>query len=178
MARTALKFLESPAEVQVTLEPEILFFKGPKGELKLKLHPDVLVKQEGKKFWFVPKVEDRNLVAQCGTLRSLAKGVIFGVTVGYECKLELVGVGFRAQLQEDKLVLTLGFSHPVEYLPPKGIRVQVPVQTQIIISGMDHCKIRQVAAEIKRFRSPDAYKGKGLRIIGDPLPVLKVAKKK
>ncbi len=177
MARTAVKPISLVKGVEVTIERQQVRVKGPKGQLELVVNPEVSVQQGDGQLTFTPKSGGNDSIAQCGTARSIVRNLMQGVTEGYERKLELFGVGLRAQAQGQKLTLTLGFSHPVEYQVPKEVSVETPSQTEITVRGIDKQQVGQVAAEIRGFRPPDAYKGKGLRY-ADERVVLKEAKKK
>lgn len=177
MARTAVKPIKLVKGVEVSVERQRVRVKGPKGELELLVNPEVAVKQEADSIGFTPKSGGRDSVAQCGTARALVRNLMQGVLSGYERKLELVGVGLRAQAQGRKLSLTLGYSHPVEYAVPEGITVETPSATEIVVRGIDKQRVGQAAAEIRSFRRPDAYKGKGVRYADERI-VLKEAKKK
>jgi large subunit ribosomal protein L6 len=150
----------------------------PKGvEFKQKLNSEVELTQEDGELKVAPRSGSRFAMAITGTMRSLLSNMAHGVSEGYERKLELVGVGYRAQAQGKVLNLTLGFSHPVAYSAPEGIDIQTPSQTEVVITGTDKQKVGQVAAEIRRFRPPEPYKGKGVRYANERV-VLKEAKKK
>lgn len=151
--------------------------KGPKGAMSLDLHPEVAVDQDDAMLKISPKSGSRIANAVAGTTRALLANMVQGVSVGFERKLELVGIGYRAQAQGTKLNLTLGFSHPVVYTVPEGVTVETPSQTEIVVKGVDKQKVGQVAAEIRRYRPPEPYKGKGVRY-SDERVVLKEAKKK
>lgn len=151
--------------------------KGPKGVMSLDLHPEVAVEQDDAELKVSPKSGSRLANAVAGTTRALIANMVTGVSVGFERKLELVGIGYRAQAQGSKLNLTLGFSHPVVYEVPEGVSVETPSQTEIVVKGVDKQKVGQVAAEIRRYRPPEPYKGKGVRY-SDERVVLKEAKKK
>ena len=141
------------------------------------VHPAVLVNQEGGAVSFKAVEGADNSIAHAGTARALVKNMIEGVSQGFEKKLELVGVGYRAQAKGNTLNLTLGFSHPVDYAVPEGITVETPSQTEILIKGIDKQKVGQVAAEIRAYRPPEPYKGKGVKYFGEHI-VRKEAKKK
>jgi large subunit ribosomal protein L6 len=176
MSRVAKNPVALPQGVEVTLGAE-LAVKGPLGTLKMKTNPAVNVeKVDGA---LVCKVVDgvANADAMSGTVRALLANMVSGVTKGFEKKLTLVGVGYRAQAQGDTLNLTLGFSHPVAHKMPAGIKAETPTQTEIIIKGMDKQLVGQVAAEVRAYRSPEPYKGKGVRY-ADEVVVLKETKKK
>jgi large subunit ribosomal protein L6 len=148
--------------------------KGPKGNLSVQLHPAVSLKQEDGAFKMEWKTDKD--VAMAGTFRSLVNNMVTGVSEGFEKKLQLIGVGYRAQVQGDSLNMALGFSHPVDYKAPEGVKIETPTQTEIIISGCDKQKVGQAAAEIRSFRPPEPYKGKGVRY-SDERVVRKEAKK-
>jgi large subunit ribosomal protein L6 len=149
--------------------------KGPKGELSLNLHPTVDMVHEDNQIRLAASTDD-SAMAMAGTMRALVSNMVTGVSVGYEKKLTIVGVGYRAQVQGNSLNLSLGFSHPVVYQIAKGVSVETPSQTQIVVSGTDKQLVGQTAAEIRRFRPPEPYKGKGVRY-ADELVRRKQAKK-
>lgn len=173
------------AKVPVTLskgiefkrEGNVVTIKGSKGSLSMQLNSEVEIKQEEGLLQVAPRSGSRFAVAVAGTTRALLANMIEGVTNGFERKLELVGVGYRAQTQGNNLNLTLGFSHPVIYQVPEGISVETPSQTEVVIRGTDKQQVGQVAAEIRGFRPPEPYKGKGVRYAGERV-VIKEAKKK
>lgn len=176
MSRVAKNPVVLPQGVEVTLGASISI-KGPLGSLSLAANPAVTVeKVEGA---LVCKAVDgkENAGAMSGTVRALVANMVQGVTKGFERKLTLVGVGYRAQAQGDTLNLTLGFSHPVAHKMPAGIKVETPTQTEILIKGTDKQLVGQVAAEVRAYRSPEPYKGKGVRY-ADEVVVLKETKKK
>ncbi|MCC7257557.1 MAG: 50S ribosomal protein L6 [Gammaproteobacteria bacterium] len=177
MSRVGKKPVELPKGVEVTASGAALKVKGPKGELSLAVNPQVEVSVADGKVQVATRSTARTARVVSGTTRALIANMVTGVTKGFERKLELVGVGYRAQAQGRKLNLTLGFSHPVAYPVPEGITVETPSQTEIIIKGTDRQKVGQVAAEIRRYRAPEPYKGKGVRFAGEQV-VLKEAKKK
>ena len=166
-----------PEKVEVTVTPGEISVKGPLGTLTQPLSPDVKVERIENRVQFKAVGDSRQANAMSGTLRALVANMVTGVTKGFEKKLNLVGVGYRAQAQGDKLSLTLGFSHPVVYPMPKGVNVETPTQTEIVLKGMDRQLIGQVAAEVRAYRSPEPYKGKGVRYTGEQI-VLKETKKK
>lgn len=174
MSRIAKNPIKLPKGVEVTRDGATLRAKGPKGELSMQLHPTVEMVQEDSVLSFAPAREDA--VAMAGTMRALVNNMIQGVSTGFERKLNLVGVGYRAQAQGDKLNLQLGFSHPIEFAVPDGITVETPSQTEIIVRGADKQKVGQVAAKIRAYRPPEPYKGKGVRY-SDERVVMKEAKK-
>lgn len=166
-----------PKGVEVTLSAEMLSIKGPLGTLLQQLDGSVKVQKEGDQLVFEAGEGAVTGNAMSGTLRALAANMVQGVTKGFEKKLTLVGVGYRAQAQGDKLNMTLGFSHPVVHAMPKGIKVETPTQTEILIKGVDKQLVGQVAAEVRAYRPPEPYKGKGVRY-ADERVVIKETKKK
>jgi len=176
MSRIANAPVTLPAGVEVQLSNGEISIKGPLGTLKQPLIPRVRVEKADNKLQFKAGDDDAT-GATAGTLRALVAGMVHGVTKGYEKKLTLVGVGYRAQAQGDKLNLTLGFSHPVVHQMPKGIKVETPSQTDIVIKGIDKRAVGQIAAEVRAYRRPEPYKGKGVRY-ADEVIVLKETKKK
>jgi large subunit ribosomal protein L6 len=177
MSRIAKSPVELPKGVEFKQDGNVVTLKGGKGELSMELNSEVELKQDDDGLKLSPRSGSRFAMAVTGTMRSLIANMAQGVSEGYERKLELVGVGYRAQLQGKKLNLTLGFSHPVVYAAPEGISIEAPSQTEIIIKGADKQQVGQVAAEIRRFRPPEPYKGKGVRY-ADERVILKEAKKK
>lgn len=177
MSRIGKAPVTLPKGVEVGIKPVELSVKGPLGTLTQRLNGDVKVAQEGDKLVFAVANESDQANAMSGTLRALVANMVAGVTRGFERKLTLVGVGYRAQAQGDKLNLTLGFSHPVVHPMPKGIKVETPTQTEILIKGIDRQLVGQVAAEVRAYRPPEPYKGKGVRY-ADERVVLKETKKK
>src|SRR5690606_29446163 len=154
-----------------------LTVKGPKGSLSMPLHAEVEVREEEGAIAVSKRANSRFANAMAGTTRALIQNMVTGVSTGFERKLELVGVGYRAAAQGNKLNLTLGFSHPVEYPVPEGISIETPTQQEILVKGIDRQRVGQVAAELRRYRPPEPYKGKGVRYSGERV-VLKEAKKK
>lgn len=177
MSRIANAPIELPSGVEVSFSPELIKVKGAKGELELIPNSLVKVEQEDAQLKVKTNEESKQAVAMAGTTRALVNNMVKGVTDGFEKKLTIVGVGYRAQAQGQKLNLTLGFSHPVVYEVPAGVKVETPSQTEITVSGIDKQKIGQVAAEIRAYRPPEPYKGKGVRY-ADEHVVRKQAKKK
>jgi len=177
MSRVAKNPLELPKGVEFTEAQGVVKVKGPKGELSMELNSEVEIGVEDGIAMIRPRSGSRFANAISGTTRALVANMVTGVTDGFERKLELVGVGYRAKAQGQKLDLTLGFSHPVAYEVPQGITVETPTQTEILIKGIDKQQVGQVAAEIRRFRPPEPYKGKGVRYANERV-VLKEAKKK
>jgi len=177
MSRIAKYPVTLPKGVEATLAADALSIKGPLGTLTQRLRSDVKIEKEGDTLVFKALNDSDDANAMSGTLRALAANMVVGVTKGFEKRLTLVGVGYRAQAQGDKLNLTLGFSHPVAHPMPKGIKVETPSQTEILIKGLDKQLVGQVAAEVRAYRSPEPYKGKGVRY-ADERVVLKETKKK
>jgi len=177
MSRVAKMPVPLPKGVELTQAGGKVRVKGPKGELSLALHPEVEVKVVEGEARVSSATEAQGARAIAGTTRALLSNMVSGVAKGFERKLELVGVGYRAQAQGKKLNLTLGFSHPVAFPVPEGITIETPSQTEILIKGADKHKVGQVAADIRRYRPPEPYKGKGVRYAGEKV-VLKEAKKK
>lgn len=177
MSRIAKYPVTLPKGVEATLAAETLSIKGPLGTLTQQLRGDVMIEKDGDKLVFKALNDSDDANAMSGTLRALAANMVVGVTKGFEKRLTLVGVGYRAQAQGDKLNLTLGFSHPVAHPMPKGIKVETPSQTEILIKGLDKQLVGQVAAEVRAYRSPEPYKGKGVRY-ADERVILKETKKK
>jgi large subunit ribosomal protein L6 len=156
---------------------ERITVKGPLGQLDFVAHPAVTVDQEGDSLSCKPVLGMANGDAMSGTIRAVVANMVTGVSKGFERKLSLVGVGYRAQAQGDTLNLTLGFSHPVAYKLPSGITAMTPTQTEIVIKGVDRQLVGQVAAEVRSYRKPEPYKGKGVRYV-DEVVVIKETKKK
>ncbi|HSH84028.1 MAG TPA: 50S ribosomal protein L6 [Guyparkeria sp.] len=175
MSRVARKPVTVPKGVEVKLDGQILSFKGKNGELSMDVHPTVGVTFEDQEIRFNPNSD--NDIPLTGTLRSLAQNKVDGVANGFEIKLQLVGVGYRAQAQGQILNLQLGFSHPVEFPLPEGITAETPSATEITIKGADKQKVGQVAANVRALRPPEPYKGKGVKY-ADERVLRKEAKKK
>jgi len=177
MSRIAKYPVALPKGVEVSLSDSEISVKGPLGTLKQSLLPAVKVERDGDKLLCRAVDGAANAGAMSGTMRALVNNMVTGVTKGFEKKLTLVGVGYRAQAQGTKLNLTLGFSHPVVHEMPNGIKVETPTQTEILIKGIDKQVVGQVAAEVRAYRSPEPYKGKGVRY-ADEVVVIKETKKK
>ena len=177
MSRVANDPVIIPEKVDVTLSAAGISVKGPLGVLSQKLSGDVLVHRVENRLEFKVNNNSNKANAMSGTTRALVSNMVTGVSKGFEKKLALVGVGYRAQAQGDKLNLTLGFSHPVVHQLPVGVKAETPTQTEIIIKGADRQQVGQVAADIRAYRSPEPYKGKGVRYVGEHI-VLKETKKK
>ena len=177
MSRIAKFPIPLPQGVEVTLATGTISVKGPLGTVSRVADPNVGVERDGDRLVCKALGNSRHANAMSGTMRALVANMVTGVTKGFERKLALVGVGYRAQAQGDKLNLTLGFSHPVVHQMPKGVKVATPTQTEIVISGVDKQLVGQVAAEVRAYRAPEPYKGKGVRY-ADETVVLKETKKK
>ncbi|HMA89222.1 MAG TPA: 50S ribosomal protein L6 [Burkholderiales bacterium] len=177
MSRIAKYPISVPKGVEVNLAAGQIAVKGPLGTISQALNPNVSVEMSGDQLVCKALGNSRHADAMSGTMRALVANMVAGVSKGFEKRLALVGVGYRAQAQGDKLSLTLGFSHPVVHQMPKGVKVATPTQTEIVISGVDKQKVGQVAAEVRAYRSPEPYKGKGVRY-ADEIVILKETKKK
>ena len=175
MSRIGSNPVKLPPKVEVTLGAGEISVKGPLGTLTRRFGPAVTVERNGEELVF--KAANEEAGALHGTLRALVANMVKGVTQGFEKKLSLVGVGYRAQAAGDKINLSLGFSHPVVHMMPKGVKVETPVQTEIVVKGIDKQQVGQVAAEIRAYRPPEPYKGKGVRYVGEQV-ILKETKKK
>ncbi len=165
-----------PKGVEVNINGQRVNVKGSKGAMEHELHDSVSVEQKDNELSFVPN-QSAGAVAHAGTARAILRNLMTGVSEGFEKKLELVGVGYRAQAQGNKLNLTLGFSHPVDYPVPEGITIETPSQTEVVVKGVDKQRVGQVASEIRAFRPPEPYKGKGVKYADEHI-VRKEAKKK
>ncbi|WP_020203847.1 MULTISPECIES: 50S ribosomal protein L6 [Cupriavidus] len=177
MSRVGKAPIALPKGAEVNVAAGVLSVKGPLGTLTQPIHSLVQVKVENDTLTFVPADESREANALQGTMRALVANMVKGVTTGFERKLNLVGVGYRAQLQGTALKLQLGFSHDVIHAMPEGVTATTPTQTEIIIKGADKQKVGQVAAEVRAYRPPEPYKGKGVRY-SDERVILKETKKK
>jgi large subunit ribosomal protein L6 len=177
MSRIAKKPVQLKPGVEVSISGQSLTAKGKEGTLSMDLHATVSVKQEDGVLTFAPNDSSKDSMAMTGTMRSLADNMVKGVSEGFSKKLQLVGVGYRAQVQGNVLDLSLGFSHPVKYAIPAGISIETPTQTEINVKGADKQKVGQVCAEIRAYRPPEPYKGKGVRY-SDEHVLRKEAKKK
>jgi len=177
MSRIAKYPVPVPKGVEVNLAGGSISVKGPLGTIARAADPNVGVQKEGENITFKALGNSNHANAMSGTMRALVAGMVTGVTKGFEKRLALVGVGFRAQAQGESLSLSLGYSHPVVHKMPKGIKVATPTQTEIVISGVDKQLVGQVAAEVRAYRPPEPYKGKGVRY-RDEVIVLKETKKK
>ena len=177
MSRIAKMPINVPTGLDVSLGSGEVRVKGPKGELSMCVHPSVKVRHESGTVTCSPRNEADGSLAQVGTARSLIANMVKGVSVGFEKELQLVGVGYRAQAQGTTLVLSLGYSHPIEYRCPDDVSIETPNQTRIVVRGTDKQRVGQTAAEIRAYRPPEPYKGKGVRYAGEVI-ARKEAKKK
>lgn len=180
MSRVAKAPVILPSNVEVNFENGHVTVKGPKGTLVQHCHRFVSVsksEEDANKVIFKPASNDPNAWAQAGTVRALVKNMVEGVTKGFEVTLELVGVGYRAQSKGTSISLSLGFSHPIDYLLPEGVQADTPSNTVIILKGIDKQRLGQVASEIRAFRPPEPYKGKGIKYSNEVI-ARKEAKKK
>jgi len=174
MSRVAKKPVAVPKGVELTIEPELLSVKGPKGTLSLKKSAAISVVLENDQVSL--STTDPAQIALAGTVRAIVANMVKGVAEGFEKKLELVGVGYRAALQGKDVSLSLGFSHPVVFSPPEGISLSVPSQTEVVVQGVDKQVVGEVAAKIRSFRPPEPYKGKGVKYADETI-IRKEAKK-
>jgi large subunit ribosomal protein L6 len=177
MSRVAKSPVEVPAAVTVTLNGQSLSIKGSKGTLALQVHASVEVKHDNNVLTFAPRDGAKQSDALAGTTRALVNNMVRGVTQGFERKLTLVGVGYRVKAEGNTVNLSVGLSHPVNYVLPEGVTVETPSQTEIVLKGTDKQLLGQVAAEIRAYREPEPYKGKGIRY-SDEVVLRKEAKKK
>ena len=174
MSRIAKQPVEIPDNVEINIKDKTIFFKGPEGEISMGMHSDVGVKKEDK-FINIEITENNSAIA--GTIRALINNNVVGVSKGFEKELNLVGVGYKAEVKNKELHLSLGFSHPVVYKYSEDVKIKTPSPTEININGIDKQKVGQVAAEIRAFRPPEPYKGKGVKYSDENI-IRKEAKKK
>ena len=167
MSRIGKKSVAIPSGVTANVEGQTVKMKGPKGELKLVLHDDISAKLEAGMVKVDPRMETQRARALWGLSRTLVSNLVVGVTKGFERRLDITGVGYRAAAQGKTLQLLLGYSHEVHYAVPEGIQIATPKPTEIVVTGMDKQKVGQVAAEIRGYRPPEPYKGKGVRYAGE-----------
>jgi large subunit ribosomal protein L6 len=177
MSRVAKAPISVASGVDIKISGQEVTVKGPKGSLNMVVNSDVVVEQDGSELRVKPAEDSKASWAMAGTMRALLNNMVVGVSAGFEKKLQLIGVGYRAQGKGKVLNLSLGFSHPVDYNVPEGITIDTPSQTEIVVSGCDKQKVGQVAAEIRSYRPPEPYKGKGVRY-ADEYVIRKEAKKK
>lgn len=178
MSRVAKNPIVIPQGVTVDISPERITVKGPLGTLGFVAHPAVRVEQDGGELMCKPVAGAARSDALSGTVRAVVANMVTGVSKGFQRKLSLVGVGYRAQAQGEILNLTLGFSHPIAYKLPAGISAETPTQTEIVIKGVDRQLVGQVAAEVRAYRKPEPYKGKGVRYVDEVVLVKETKKKK
>ena len=176
MSRIANKPINLPKGVESTISGNSVRLKGGKGEVTVSVHPQVKVAQDGNQLKVSAQSKSKQADALSGTTRALLQNTVTGVSEGFQKKLDIVGVGYRAQAQGKKLNLTLGFSHPVEFEIPAGITIETPSQTEILIKGVNKQQVGQVAANIRAYRPPEPYKGKGVKYSDEKI-VRKEAKK-
>lgn len=169
MSRIGKKSIPLPKGVTVTVEGNVVKVKGPKGELQRTVHPELSVKLENNELTVSRPSEETRHKALHGLTRTLVANMVEGTSTGFRKTLELVGVGYKAEARPYGLQLALGYSHPIEYKAPKGIKLTAPVPTQILIDGADKEMVGQVAAEIRSFRKPEPYKGKGIKYQGEQI---------
>ena len=174
MSRVAKKPVALPKGVELNIQPELVSVKGPKGTLSIAKPSDIEIKIEDGNA--VLSANDPSQIALTGTLRAIVANMVHGVSTGFERKLELVGVGYRAAVQGKDLNLSLGYSHPVVFQAPEGITITTPTQTEVVVAGADKQLVGQVAAKIRGFRPPEPYKGKGVKY-SDEVIIRKEAKK-
>ncbi|GBD04935.1 50S ribosomal protein L6 [bacterium HR20] len=167
MSRVGRKPIEIPAGVTVTVNGSVLIAKGPLGEQQMTLPESITCQREGNTLTFHRSSDDKKIRALHGMVRALAANMITGVSRGFEKQLELQGVGYKAELRGKNLVLSLGFSHPVVFIPPEGIQITVSSPTQVSVKGSDRQLVGEVAAVIRKIRPPEPYKGKGIRYVGE-----------
>ena len=177
MSRIAKKPLELPNGVEFRINGREVSAKGPKGNLSVTLHNAVDLSQEDNVITLAPKDDSQESLAVTGTMRSVIGNIVDGVANGFEKRMQLVGVGYRAQAQGKQLNLSLGLSHPVNYAVPDGIEIETPAATEIVVRGCDKQQVGQVCAEIRAYRPPEPYKGKGIKYVDEQI-VRKEAKKK
>lgn len=177
MSRVAKANVTIPAGVDVSMNANSINVKGKGGELSLALNAQVVISNNEGKLSFAPANDSRDADALAGTFRQLVNNMVKGVTEGFEKKLSLIGVGYKAAAQGSKLNLAVGFSHPVNFEAPQGITITTPTPTEIVIKGADRQVVGQLAAEIRAVRPPEPYKGKGIRYVGEKV-VIKETKKK
>lgn len=177
MSRVAKNPVVIPAGVEITLAADDITVKGPLGTLQQKQNANVRVVKDGNELKVEKLFDSIAANAMSGTMRALLANMVHGVSKGFERKLTLVGVGYRAQAKGDVLNMTLGFSHPVDHAMPAGVKVETPTQTEIVVKGANRQQVGQVAAEIRAYRPPEPYKGKGVRY-ADEVVIIKETKKK
>ena len=177
MSRVAKVPVVLPSGVEVSIDGQHIKVEGPRGVLETIVHDAVAVDRDGEALRCRVRDGRGGGLAQAGTARSILNNMVTGVSAGFEKKLQLVGVGYRAQMQDASLNLSLGYSHPIDYPTPEGVTIETPSQTEVVVKGIDKQKVGQIAAEIRAFRPPEPYKGKGVKYVGENI-IRKEAKKK
>ena len=177
MSRVAKMPVAIPQGVDIAIKEDQINVKGALGTLALAQNAHVIIKNEDGKLTFVPANESRQANAMSGTMRQLVNNMVVGVATGFQKKLSLIGVGFKAQAQGDKLTLTVGYSHPVVMDMPAGIKVETPTPTEVVIKGSDRQRVGQIAAEVRAVRPPEPYKGKGIRYADEKVAIKETKKK-
>ena len=177
MSRVAKMPVSIPQGVDIAIKEDQINVKGALGTLALAQNAHVVIKNEDGKLTFVPANESRQANAMSGTMRQLVNNMVVGVATGFQKKLSLIGVGFKAQAQGDKLTLTVGYSHPVVMDMPAGIKVETPTPTEVVIKGSDRQRVGQIAAEVRAVRPPEPYKGKGIRYADEKVAIKETKKK-
>ena len=177
MSRVAKAPVAIPAGVKVEIDGDAITVQGAKGTLTHSVHPAVEVTKNDETLKFAARTGMPQAVALAGTTRALVSNMVTGVSAGFEKKLELVGIGYRAQTKGNVLSLSLGYSHPIDFSAPEGVTVETPTQTEIVVRGIDKQRVGEASATIRSFRPPEPYKGKGVKYAGEVI-VRKVAKKK
>ena len=177
MSRVAKMPVSIPQGVDIAVKEKQINVKGALGTLALMQNAHVVIKSENGKLTFAPVNDSRQANAMSGTMRQLVNNMVVGVTTGFQKKLNLVGVGFKAQAQGDKLNLTVGYSHPVVMAMPAGITVTTPTPTEVVIKGSDRQRVGQIAAEVRAVRPPEPYKGKGIRYSDEKITIKETKKK-
>ncbi|MCF8011760.1 MAG: 50S ribosomal protein L6 [Clostridiales bacterium] len=167
MSRIGRRPIAIPDGVNIQLDNNYIKVKGPKGELERQLHEDIIINVEDAQITVQRPTEDKKHKALHGLTRSLVNNMVQGVTQGFQKNLELAGVGYRAQMQGNKLVLNIGYSHPIEIIPPEGLEIEVPANNKISVKGIDKENVGAIAAKIRALREPEPYKGKGIKYEGE-----------
>ncbi len=177
MSRVSSNPISIPSGVDVVISSNEIFVSGPLGALKQEIKSYIVLERDGNTIKISLSIQTKEANAMAGTIRALIANMVCGVSAGFEKKLFLIGVGYRAQINSNKLNLALGYSHPIDHIIPEGINIETPTQTEVIVKGIDKQKVGQVAAEIRAYRKPEPYKGKGIRY-ADEVIILKETKKK
>ena len=177
MSRASGKAIPIPEQVNINFTESSIEIRGPKGKLNCNLHPDILLKNDNGNLLVITKDNSKEVKSLSGTYRSILNNMIQGVTSGYEKKLIIVGVGYKVSVNNNILNMNIGYSHPINYVAPDGITIVAPIPTEIVVRGSDKQKVGQTAAEIRSYRKPEPYKGKGIRYENEIIS-LKETKKK